>query len=84
MTRITIVACTCFVFSVAAVAPGFGFDGMNGYHIITLTDRKRAETIPLSAARDKIENYLRIQKTHAAVETFVGEARKNAQIEVLL
>ena len=33
-----------------------------GYHIITLTDRKRAETIPLSAARDKIENYLQDSK----------------------
>jgi peptidyl-prolyl cis-trans isomerase C len=55
-----------------------------GYHIIKLVDRKKAESIPLSAARVKIENYLRAQKTNAAVETFVGEARKNAKIDVLL
>lgn len=55
-----------------------------GYHIIKLVDRKKAEEIPLSAARDKIENYLRVQKTNAAIETFVGEARKNAKIDVLL
>jgi peptidyl-prolyl cis-trans isomerase C len=55
-----------------------------GYHLIKLADRKKAETIPLSAARDKIENYLRVQKTNAAIETFVGEARKNARIDVLL
>jgi peptidyl-prolyl cis-trans isomerase C len=55
-----------------------------GYHIIKLTDRKKAETIPLAAARDKIESYLRAQKTNAAVEAFVGEARKNAKIDLLL
>jgi peptidyl-prolyl cis-trans isomerase C len=55
-----------------------------GYHIIKLTDRKKAEGIPLSVAKDKIENYLRLQKTNAAIETFVGEARKTAKIEVLL
>lgn len=55
-----------------------------GYHIIKLVDRKKAEEIPLSAARDKIEYYLRVQKTNAAIETFVGEARKNAKIDVLL
>jgi peptidyl-prolyl cis-trans isomerase C len=55
-----------------------------GYHIIKLTDRKKAEVIPLSAARDKIENYLRVQKTNAAIEAFVGEARKNGKIDVFL
>jgi peptidyl-prolyl cis-trans isomerase C len=55
-----------------------------GYHIIKLADRKKAETISFSAARKKIEDYLRSQKTNAAIETFVGEARKNAKIDVLL
>lgn len=55
-----------------------------GYHIIKLADRKTAEEIPLSAARGKIENYLRVQKTNAAIETFVGEARKTSKIDVLL
>ncbi len=55
-----------------------------GYHIIKLVDRKKAETIPLSAARARIESYLGAQKTNAAVEAFVGEARKNAKIDMLL
>jgi peptidyl-prolyl cis-trans isomerase C len=55
-----------------------------GYHIIKLTDRKKAGEIPLSVVREKIENYLRAQKTNAAIETFVGEARKNVKIDVLL
>ena len=55
-----------------------------GYHIIKLIDRKKAEEITLPAAKDKIENYLRTQKTNAAIEVFVGEARKNAKIDVLL
>jgi len=55
-----------------------------GYHIIRLVDRKKAEEISLSTARNKIENYLRAQKTNAAIEVFVGEARQNSKIEVLL
>ncbi len=55
-----------------------------GYHIIKLVDRKKAEVIPLAAAKETIENYLRVQKTSAAVETFVGEARKNANVDILL
>jgi peptidyl-prolyl cis-trans isomerase C len=55
-----------------------------GYHIIKLADRKKAEKIPLSAARDRIESYLRLQKTNAAIEAFVGEARKKGNIDVLL
>ncbi len=55
-----------------------------GYHIIKLTDRKKTETITLSVAREKIVGYLRAQKTNAAIEAFVGEARKNAKINVLL
>ena len=53
-------------------------------HIILLTDQKKTETLPLSAAREKIENYLRVQKTNGAIEAFVAEARKNAKINVLL
>jgi len=55
-----------------------------GYHIIKLAERKSAGEIPLSAARDKVKSYLKAQKINAASEAFVGEARKNAKIEVLL
>jgi peptidyl-prolyl cis-trans isomerase C len=55
-----------------------------GYHIIKVIERKKAEVLPLSAARDKIKSYLRAQKINEANQAFVGEARRAAQVEVLL
>ncbi|KAB0669079.1 peptidylprolyl isomerase [Oryzomonas sagensis] len=55
-----------------------------GYHIIKLLNLKKAETVSLSEARDKIEDYLRTQKTNAAIGDFVGGARRSAKIDVLL
>jgi len=55
-----------------------------GFHIIKLTDRIKAETISLSTAHKKIEEYLMAQKTNAAISDFVGEARKSAKIDMLL
>jgi len=55
-----------------------------GYHIIKQTGRTKAETVPFSAARSKIEDYLKKQKINAAVGDFVAEARKTAKIEILL
>ena len=55
-----------------------------GYHIIRLAERKKAEAIPFAAAKKRIEDYLRAQKTNLAVELFVGESRRGAKVEVLL
>ena len=55
-----------------------------GYHIIKLTDKKGAETTALSDVKGKIENQLKIQKVNEAVQQFVSETRKTAQVEVLL
>lgn len=55
-----------------------------GYHLIKVVEHKKAETIQFPAARNKIEEYLKAQKTNLAVEVFVGELRKNAKVEVLL
>lgn len=55
-----------------------------GYHIITLTDRIKAGDTPLSAAKSKIEKYLKVQKTNEAIEHFVAAARKEAKIDLLL
>ncbi|MBJ6725480.1 peptidylprolyl isomerase [Geomesophilobacter sediminis] len=54
-----------------------------GYHVIKLVERKPSETIPFAAARQKIEDYLKGQKTTSAVEAFVGTARGKAKIELL-
>lgn len=54
-----------------------------GYHVIKLVERKKSEEIPFATARQKIEDYLKAQKTNAAVESFVGAARGSAKIELL-
>ncbi|GFE60336.1 peptidylprolyl isomerase [Geobacter sp. AOG2] len=55
-----------------------------GYHIIKQTERTKAETVPFSAVRSKIEDYLKNQKVNAAVGDFLADARKTAKIEILL
>ncbi len=55
-----------------------------GYHIIKLTEKKGAETVPLKDVQNKIENQLKIQKVNEAVQQFVSEKRKTATVEVLL
>jgi peptidyl-prolyl cis-trans isomerase C len=55
-----------------------------GYHIIKVTDKKAAETVPFKEARPRIEEYLKGQKVTAEVNNFLTEARKNAKIELLL
>jgi len=55
-----------------------------GFHIIKMVERKKAEDISLSEARNKIEGYLKAQKTNTAIEVFVGESRNKAKIDVLL
>jgi peptidyl-prolyl cis-trans isomerase C len=55
-----------------------------GYHVIKLVERKKAETISLSASRDKIKGYLKALKIFTANEAFVGAARKSSKIDLLL
>jgi len=55
-----------------------------GYHIIKLTEKKGAETVPFTDARPRIEEYLKNQKIQAAVNAWLAETRKNAKIEMLL
>jgi len=55
-----------------------------GYHIIKVTEKTKAETLPLSAVRPKIEEYLKNQKINGAVGDLVAELRKTAKIEILL
>jgi len=55
-----------------------------GYHIIKQTERTKAETVPFSAARPRIEEYLKNQKVNTAVGDFLTELRKTAKIEMLL
>lgn len=54
-----------------------------GYHIIKVVERKPPENISLAAARVKILDYLKAQKTAAAIEEYVGAARKEAKVVLL-
>nr|WP_240731933.1 peptidyl-prolyl cis-trans isomerase [Geobacter sp. FeAm09] len=55
-----------------------------GYHIIKQTEKTKAETVPFSAARPRIDDYLKNQKVNAAVGDFLTELRKTAKVEILL
>lgn len=55
-----------------------------GYHILKQTDRIKGDKVSLAIAKQKIESYLKAQKVNQAMAIFVGEARGNAKIEVLL
>lgn len=54
-----------------------------GYHILKLTDRIKGEKVSLANARPKLETFLLAQKTNAAINDFVGQARKSAKIDLL-
>lgn len=55
-----------------------------GFHIIKLTDKKSAETVPFKNAKSRIEDYLKVQKINAEVKSYLTEARKTATIEMLI
>ena len=52
-----------------------------GYHLIKITDRKEARTVPLEEAREAIENYLKNTKEQEAVSSYIGTLREKAEIE---
>lgn len=55
-----------------------------GYHIIKVTDKKAAETVPFKEARPRIDEFLKGQKVTAEVNAYLAEAKKNGKIELLL
>lgn len=55
-----------------------------GYHIIKVMDTKKAETVDFKEAKPRIDEYLKNQKVSTAVSDYLTEARKKAEIEVLL
>ncbi len=53
-----------------------------GYHIIKVTDKKDAGTVPFDEVKDKIQNYLKNQKTQKALADYTEELKKTATIEL--
>ena len=55
-----------------------------GYHIIKLTEKKEASTVPFDEIKPRVVEYLTGQKKQQRAETFIEEAKKRAKIEVLV
>jgi len=53
-----------------------------GYHIIKVTDRREAETIPLDTARPQVLAFLQRQKKQKAVEEFIKDLRTKSEVKV--
>ena len=54
-----------------------------GYHIILVTDRAEASTVPFEKASDKIKAYLDNQKGMEALDKLVESLKKQANIEYI-
>jgi peptidyl-prolyl cis-trans isomerase C len=55
-----------------------------GFHIIKVTDRKPAATVPYEQASEQIVEFLTRQKKQERAGQFVDEVKKRARIEVLV
>jgi len=55
-----------------------------GYHIIKVTDRKPAGTVPLQEVNDRVKQFLTEQKKQQQAQAFIAQLREKAKIEVLI
>jgi peptidyl-prolyl cis-trans isomerase C len=55
-----------------------------GYHIIKLTEKKDASTVPFDQVKPQVLEFLSNQKKQQRVDTFIQDAKKRAKIEVLV
>ena len=55
-----------------------------GFHIIRLTDKQAARTIPLDEVRGKIEAHLKEQNSERQTQVFIEALRSKAQIDILI
>jgi peptidyl-prolyl cis-trans isomerase C len=55
-----------------------------GYHIIKVTDRKAASTVPLEQVNNRIKQFLTEQKKQQLAEAFITGLKQKSRIEVLI
>jgi peptidyl-prolyl cis-trans isomerase C len=55
-----------------------------GYHIIKVTDRRAASTVPFEQVSERIRQFLADEKKQERSEAFVDALKKKARIEVLV
>jgi parvulin-like peptidyl-prolyl isomerase len=55
-----------------------------GLHIIKVTDRKPAGTVPLEEVSAQVKKFLSEQKKQQLAQAFIAQVRQKAEIEVLI
>lgn len=55
-----------------------------GYHILLVTDRKPAQTIPFEQVKDDLTQYLKQRQGSEVARTYVADLRKAAKVDILL
>jgi peptidyl-prolyl cis-trans isomerase C len=55
-----------------------------GYHVLKVTDRKPARTVPYEEAQAQIKQFLEQQKKQQAADTFIEGLKKKAKIDILI
>lgn len=55
-----------------------------GFHVIKVTDRHDAETVPLEKAKPQLMAYLKNQKKQAEVEKVIKDVREKADVKINL
>ena len=55
-----------------------------GLHIIKVTDRKAAGTVPLAEVSPQVKRFLTEQKKQQLAQAFVEQVKQKAKIEVLI
>jgi peptidyl-prolyl cis-trans isomerase C len=55
-----------------------------GYHIIRVTARREASTVPLGEVRDRVKEFLTNQKKQQHADAFIASLKQKSKIEVLI
>lgn len=55
-----------------------------GYHILKVTDKKPARTVPYEEAQAQIKQYLEQQKKQQAADAFIEGLKKKSKIDILI
>jgi len=55
-----------------------------GFHVIKVTDRKDARTVPFEEAQPQIKQYLEQQKKQQAADAFIEGLKKKSKIDILI
>jgi parvulin-like peptidyl-prolyl isomerase len=55
-----------------------------GFHIIKVTERKDARTVPLAEVQDRLSEFLKQRKQQELTSTFIQSLHSKYKIEILI